>query len=248
MGYQHLLKINVTNVFPTEPAPPGLNYYVPIKDLPFVHSWDWDSFFYDVYETTTIMSGLRTTTAFGPEWLNLQYLSAADRDRVQTLGYNPLFNMAGVGPVVWGNEVVGSAWHLPELMTGLQVVEDLMKAVNYMLEKKQFELFPELGQQLNMTAAKVSHVIREHRFNQNLYFRDSDDLYGYKIIEDWGWRIEVPILPLMAIKPIVLDIRYETKTGKVAFVMPNDCKETYAMWNLLFLGGAPRELEILCAK
>jgi hypothetical protein len=248
MTYKVLRQINVTNVFPTEQAPPGLNYYVPIKELPYSYVWDWDFFLNAVYNETPGMAGLKTVRAFGPEWANLEYLPGIERDQVQALGYNPIFNMHYVGNVVWGNEVQGSPWRLPDLMSGHEVVEDVSTAVNYLIAKKQFELFPELGQQLNMTAAKVSHVIRGHQELQNLYSIDPNDPYCYKIVEDWGWRIEVPILPLMAIKPIVLDIRYETKTGKVAFVMPNDCKETYAMWNLLFLGGAPRDLEILCAR
>ena len=248
MTYRVLRQINVTNVFPTEQAPPGLNYYAPIKELPYSYVWDWDFFLNAVHNETSIMAGLKTARAFGPEWANLEYLPVGERDRLQTLGYNPIFNMHGVGNVVWGNEVQGSPWHLPDLINGHEVVEDIIGTIVFLVEKKQFELFPEIGYQLNMTAAQVTQVIRKHRFNENLYCREVDEPYCYQIVEDWGWRIEVPILPLMAIKPIVLDIRYIQKTGKVEYWLPHDCKEIYDTWHLLFLEDVPGGLQLRESK
>src|SRR5882672_1278668 len=113
--YVPLKSINVTNVFPTESAPPGLNYYVATKELPYSHANDWDWFFHNVYDAASLMSGLRTSQAFGPDWGPVGYITAADQERLYCLGYNTIHQHQGMGPVVWGNQVVGSAWHLPEL-------------------------------------------------------------------------------------------------------------------------------------
>jgi hypothetical protein len=212
--YIPIQELNVTNVFPTEPAPPGLNYYVAVKELPYAREElhysrlrDWNTFLYKAYLANNNLEGLRTSEAFDAQWAYVQYMTAADQDRVHDLGYNPIYRYSGVGPVIWGNEVVGTDWRLPQLMIAVEVMTNIQHAINGILPEFQSSLFVSNTLEEHRIRSTINNVLYRHQIIQDLYYPVATEPVVHVRDEHDGVRYFIPIQPLMFMEPLVFEIK-----------------------------------------
>lgn len=207
--YIPIQELNVTNVFPTEPAPPGLNYYVAIKELPCL-PWDfheWNKLLYKAHTANGNLAGLSTSGAFDYKWAGVQYMTAADLDRVHDLGYNSIFVINGAGPVIWGNEVVGTEWRLPQLMTALDVMINIKHAVDGLLPEFQSDLFISDAHQVHRVRETIYQMICAHQAQGDSYCPTLGGPAVHVRDEYDGVRYFIPIQPLIFMELIVFEIK-----------------------------------------
>jgi len=231
-----LQAINVTNVFPKEPAPPGLNYYIPMKELPYF-SWctnDWNIFLRRVYGETGVMAGYKTLEAFGTSWWEgLQNMTAMELDIVHNLGYNPIFYKHGYGPVIWGNEVVGTRWKLPPLMVSLEVMINIKNAVDNLIASEQMSLFFPDDVLVYRVRAIIHQIMNNHRACRDLYCRDLDDPAMWVNSDNNEATFTIPISPLMLQDSLLFQVKLRNdRTGCDYQVAKESAAEYKAMQQL----------------
>jgi hypothetical protein len=230
MNYMPIKNINVTNVFPTEPAPPGLNYYVAIKELPYPADSlvNWNFFLKSVLKESQ-------GRAFTDSWKDLKPMSEYDADVVYSLGYNPVRNTRDWGPVIWGNKVVGTRWNLPQLMAVFEVMVNIKGAVDNLIGTDQMSLFILDDPGVHMVEEAIHRVIVNHKQCFDLYSHTAAGMEPsvWKYGDDKKVTFEVPLQPRRIIEHLTFKVRFFVPQYVYDFAVAYSGVEQYrAMQNL----------------
>lgn len=133
--------IYLTHEFPTEePKEPGAHYYCGNKEVTVDHIREHNKWSIQTYNRVSV--GM--TMPF-PHVATT--ICSADRDRLHTLKYNPIWCMPGFGAVIWGQQTTFGAYLTPIMIADLAVRE----IVPYC--KKKFG-----NHEANELAVKLDHI------------------------------------------------------------------------------------------
>lgn len=111
----------ITNVFPTEPAPPGLNYFFNAENVPT--PLELSQALHHAYLYDGRLAGRGTANVFSSDRRWKAPPSAYGRDRLHELGYNYVGIVSALNqPGIWGMNIQGSqhvaldVMSIPELL------------------------------------------------------------------------------------------------------------------------------------
>jgi hypothetical protein len=231
-----LRQINVTNVFPTEEAPPGLNYYVATARNPYRFTNEWNWFLSNVhYVTNGIMAGPRSSQAFDTKWESINTVSMADKDALYRLGYNVICYHYGQCPIIWDNRLQGTDWLLSDLMAAVNVIDDIHRTVRNLIKRKQLELFSDkTNLQMNIMRAAITNTVRADRADQTVFCRTLDDPELYTDCLHDGWVFHIPIQGFMWNSPLLLKVKVIPSKGILEYSLPREYKSEYDMIDKLW--------------
>jgi hypothetical protein len=236
MNFIPIRKINVTNVWPTEPAPLGLNYYVAIRELqyPSEDIQSWNSFLSRAYDCNPSIAGTKTPGAFCDWAQNLQPLTAMEREVLWNLGYNPIYYMHGIGPVIYGNDVVGTRWTLPQLMTVFEVMANVKNAVDNLIGTEQMSLFFMDDPEIHRVQSIIYTVITNHRACRDLYCQDLNAPVVWVDRNDSEVTFTISIHLVMRVDPFIFKLKLRNAKIGCEYTVAKELATEYEAMRHLF--------------
>ena len=179
------------------------------------------------------MMGPRSANAFtGKEWHNLRALTCVEKDHLFTLGYNPIGYYPGIGPLISGDQVVGSNFNLSALMTSVCAMYDVSSLIFDRIETKQLELFTDKDHNIPLWKlwAEVNYVLGMYVAEGDFHSRSTsircEGDFGFV---DCVWRPATWSLP-----DFQFQVKLSHKNESIEFRVPKHMKSEFEVIDRLW--------------